>query len=1658
MFQSPEVFQLLSPYFDEDHFQKQVRRLTALPSSLNQLGLTIIGAQKRNQNYDYEKQQQLLRQAIEDLAVLSQSDRQHLFAALAPSISNEIEAAWQIFDHLPYSSGYNRRPFRLVGPSNLIERNLARSTWVQRLIHTIQGYEQPVTWFAIWAAYLGWGAPDALGPLFAGAIDMGGPTGQEVFDILTASARGDHPTGKMGRHVVRGLLCASRPDGWNFIERLLLAAQREEGLRQVILEAADEAHPDAFHRLLRVVVEQNLIRFSAVVRAATVWVGLPFDAANPKTAQAVLTKLQSFLDDPDAYQAALAGVAPEDAYLALWRIAYEDAVQAIEAAGPLLHHPQSEVRFAAVYFLSQMQLQECGAALLPMMEDSDLRIATTAYAGVVTCLRIGKHIQENELFESVERLLQRIPERTKTLKPIVWNWMTLQIDRKSIADALIGYLGKRSPSRLLPYLNRMNSYARVSAAKLFQEHINEDPRYRKALFDLAADRDGSVHEPIFSLLEKINPCEDEIFQLEALLTRKTDSLRRGVIGLLMRQPDASLLATIDRMLSQRDEQQRHAGIEMLREMALSGRRREECQERVSGLQAQGLSEAEKHILADLLVEEIIPYTLKDALRLANLDHLSQPIEPKTKNTLLGLVKKIRLGSSAAFACIQALDELVEQHRTEPIQINDWQNEARTELLGNVRRGLILPDPNLSLEENRGRFQLPEVWERWWQERTKAHRDEDGLELLRAQAALSLMTSQLSKSGQWTQVVPKELRTYLDESYDLRLKFAGIVEYILDWLTYLHPAPGSVEFLLDGVEEICYRIGQNPIKESPFSGEDRWRHSPNQLGYLKLARLSRRMQKESWTASHHARFWGLVRWLEQYTWHKGGYYRPELDDILQGYQVGAATEDDLMMYLLGVPEEKGLEDRLRHLVANRFQVHSNRQQFGEIRQFSGRRPQPIFTEFPILRRAIERCRERILEIELRRGDLPTAASAPALALRSIPGMNHLIELLAALGKTEFDRSSYSFNQNLSTVLSHLIRVSYPLETDTFETFADLAQASRISERRLVELAVYAPQWANFVENTLHWPGLAEGVWWIYAHTKDRQWSIDAEIRENWAAQISEYTPLSADELLDGAVDVAWFYRMYDVLGEARWQEIYRAAIYAASGTGHARARLFADAMLGALSTIELIERVRVKRYQDAVRALGLIPLPKDETCQTEMLDRYEVMQEFQRTSKQFGSQRQASEKLAVTIGMENLARTAEYADPQRLEWAMELKSVTDLTKGPIVVQAEDVYLALSINDLGEAELSIKRGEKTLKSLPPAVKENEQVAALVERRQALERQARRMRASLETAMVRGDEFSAGEIQTLFGHPILKVMLEQLIFIGPAGMGYPTDEGQALEAFSGRIPLASEDRLRIAHPSDLLQSGCWHDWQHECFVTERIQPFKQVFRELYVLTGTEQDEKNFSRRYAGQQVNPRQALALFGSRGWVTAPEEGVFKTFHAEGIVARVGFLQGFSTPAEVEGLTIEVAGFTRRGEWLPIKLEQVPLRLFSEVMRDVDLVVSVAHAGGVDPEASASTVESRSGLVQETCALLHLANVRVENHHAIIDGKLGNYTIHLGSGTVHKQPGGAICIIPVHSQHRGRLFLPFADNDPKTAEVVSKVLLLAKDQEIRDPTIIEQIMK
>ena len=162
-----------------------------------------------------------------------------------------------------------------------------------------------------------------------------------------------------------------------------------------------------------------------------------------------------------------------------------------------------------------------------------------------------------------------------------------------------------------------------------------------------------------------------------------------------------------------------------------------------------------------------------------------------------------------------------------------------------------------------------------------------------------------------------------------------------------------------------------------------------------------------------------------------------------------------------------------------------------------------------------------------------------------------------------------------------------------------------------------------------------------------------------------------------------------------------------------------------------------------------------------------------------------------------------------------------------------------------------------------------------------------------------------------------------------------------------------------------------------------------------------------------------------------------------------------SPADVEAPTLEQISFFDRKDRKIIYLSDIDPIIFSEVMRDVDLVVSVAHVGGVDPVASHSTIEMRAVLAKESANLFKLKNVKVKDRHIVVKGKLGDYSIHLGSGIIQKG-GLQLSIIPVHSQHRGRMFLPFIDDDPKSAEIISKMKLFAEDDKIKDPTILAQI--
>lgn len=1682
--------------------------LRKLPKSLKAIALAVLGLNDDADEVDdddedeSEAQREARRKKRKDqlrqFDQLPANDRKKVFAAVAPDLADWIEAAWQLQKTMPYQS---RRAFRAAGfPDATIA---ARAEWLSSFARETAGFKPEtlnLAWLARWAKHAFERSANLVVPLLAAAMNAPGRDGDEVFDILYKTITREDPVGIMSEHVIQSLLLSDRAAGWEIIEKTLLAAQRQEGLRQSILQNADMAHPEAFRRLLRLIIDKDLIRFSSVARCVNVWLGLLWDSISTKELSQNVESLLHLLENSADRKQALASDAAEQVYRALCASAHDDAVSTIPVAAKLLKHSKEEVRFVATWVLTLISLERSEKAKTPAIDDPSLQVALLA-AVRTEGIPLGDmepdfdvdDVHEKDAFERLERLYSRLPEKPRKLAAMVWPWTERKIERSMIAECLLSALGDRAPTKILPYMKGLHPWHQRDIVERLAKQKKWDALTRTALLELAGHSSNDVREAALQALEKQTLRREEREVLEGYLTRLGADLRNGVMGLLLKSDDRAALDSAARLLTKRDRQQRLAGVELLRQMCEAGRSRQECQVSAAEYRAsrKSLVKEEETQLAAIEASDRATLSLDNALGLMNPDGRSKVFTPEKRSVLTI--------SKAAVACLKSLDDLIHAHRTTIVTIKRWKTTAETPLGQLCSHEFPWYDSRKPVEKQCSTFPLFSAWKEWSDQRGPALRDQDGLELLRAAYA-----SELFDEWHFDEVKDfckkadrkKVAIAILGEIDVPKLRYLEILQGVLDFLALLDPPQNSVDFLLDCAENTYAHVPDAMMrdlvtkkpKKNRWDDDEDWRTNKVFEFWPDCLRgfLHQRMPKL--THDQTRRAWDLLRFHDE-PCPGAPRKRLDLEVIVEACRDKLATKDDVVDCLLG---------------KRSYEYDS----FDELSRFTARTlsksNQAVLDQAHGLSELLTQAKQIILESELVRGEAPTVTTKPALALRSLKGTSTLFRVMSALnkGKLKVERGWRGEGDGRNATLTHLMKITYPAASDTAADFArSLATATQegyCSEARLLELTFLAPQWSRLVGEVLGWDGFSEGLYWFLAHMnawysdatqaaasaeglvgddddddeEEDEFDLGDDDEDNksesgasmpkprklsaWERLVLERTPLTAEERGEGAVDVAWFHRTWQSLGEKRWQLMADAAKFAANSAQANKAQFLADVLLGRKSRQELVDGIQKKFRKEYVRLLGLLPLESGAKRDKDLIQRYEVLQGYKKYARGLSSLTKPSAMRAVEIGMNNLSRLAGFPDPLRMEWALEAESIRDIARGPVSVTRDGITVTLSLDEQAKARISVMRGDKPLKSIPaPVKKKHPAIAELADRATELKRKSGRIKQSLEAAMCRGDQISAAELVQLFEHAILAPQLGKLVLIGDGILGYPDKGGKALRGHNGKLePIKKDELLRIAHPQDLFDRGDWDKWQQECFRAERVQPFKQIFRELYVITKQEKKDGTTSSRFAGQQVGPKQAMALWNSRGWNT--EEGVCRIFHDLSLIAEVSFQYDYGTAAEVEGLTMEQVFFRKRDDDRPLRLTEVPSIVFSEIMRDVDLVVSVAHRGEVDPEASASTVEMRTALVRETCQLLKLSNVKVKAQHAIVDGYYGEYSLHLGSGSVQRIPGGALAILPVHAQHRGRLFLPFADDDPRTAEIMAKVLLLARDEEIMDPTILDQL--
>ena len=187
--------------------------------------------------------------------------------------------------------------------------------------------------------------------------------------------------------------------------------------------------------------------------------------------------------------------------------------------------------------------------------------------------------EAGDFFERLEALFKRIPDRAPKQKPLIWPWMTIDVDQKFVADQMVVALGSRPASRVLPYLDSMSPNARAIAASFLAKMTEIDAESRSTLVRLVGDAAGAVRETAVKAMMRIKLKADELAPIEALLDRKKSDLRRSVLTLILSLDDVLVLESAGRLTEAKGAPKRLAGLDLLRQMHESGRSVEKVRSR-----------------------------------------------------------------------------------------------------------------------------------------------------------------------------------------------------------------------------------------------------------------------------------------------------------------------------------------------------------------------------------------------------------------------------------------------------------------------------------------------------------------------------------------------------------------------------------------------------------------------------------------------------------------------------------------------------------------------------------------------------------------------------------------------------------------------------------------------------------------------------------------------------------------------------------------------------------------------------------------------------------------------------------------------------------------------------------------------------------------------
>ena len=442
---------------DNDHYNEKINRINKQRASLsvshNNLALCLLDISKKLTDiHDYSERRRVRLEQLQD-SVLFTSEKPwetDAYTLLEVLFSKEaapyIAKAWHKLEGGIYQTGYMRRSFRAPHDKELYFEK--KVNWIKQL-WTSWEYDITINELAEYSNNFS----HDISWLLAASID---DEHEKTLTTLLHILQGQSEVGTVSRNIIKALLLSDKPQAWEAVKQLLLTAQRQEGLRQSILECLDETSLGAMKFMLQLILEENLLRFSSVVRALNTWTGMNWESERKSAIKSSLEFGYTYLTSPEKIPEGIESKNNVQLYMALWAQGVLDVYQCIPLLLNKIKTGNLEQRVVALFFASQIGIHENRASVVSELLDSE------NLWDIYWCNQFYQERDFDKASKYYEKWREMAPKKDTLLPNKGFEWIKLSLSKEKIEQKWVAEVSNNEvkQQKLLPFIKDFSIAAR----------------------------------------------------------------------------------------------------------------------------------------------------------------------------------------------------------------------------------------------------------------------------------------------------------------------------------------------------------------------------------------------------------------------------------------------------------------------------------------------------------------------------------------------------------------------------------------------------------------------------------------------------------------------------------------------------------------------------------------------------------------------------------------------------------------------------------------------------------------------------------------------------------------------------------------------------------------------------------------------------------------------------------------------------------------------------------------------------------------------------------------------------------------------------------------------------------------------------------------------